>query len=163
VINTSKEMSAFSDFPPPASAPPFMHNVQMRKYFESYAKQFGVVDHIRYNHLVVSVDRHADYDENGTWTVKYQDNNGHLHEELFDYVLLCCGHHAHPNWPKPWPGQEHFKGRIIHSHSYKNHSGFEDQVTVGVGIGNSGADVVCELSRVASQVSPRVALFLQSS
>lgn len=29
IINTSKEMSAFSDFPPPAHFPNFMHNSKM--------------------------------------------------------------------------------------------------------------------------------------
>lgn len=67
-------------------------------------------------------------------------------------MLLAVGHHAFPNWPKPWPGQDQFQGRIIHSHSYKDFHGFEDQVSVGVGIGNSGADVVAELSRCSKQV-----------
>lgn len=29
IINSSKEMSAFSDFPPPAEFPNFMHNTKM--------------------------------------------------------------------------------------------------------------------------------------
>jgi dimethylaniline monooxygenase (N-oxide forming) len=33
-------------------------------------------------------------------------------------VCVCTGHHAKPNFPK-FPGQERFKGRIVHSHSYK--------------------------------------------
>ena len=34
IINTSKEMSAFSDFPPPAEYPNFMHNTKMVSWFE---------------------------------------------------------------------------------------------------------------------------------
>lgn len=33
-------------------------------------------------------------------------------------VCVATGHHATPNFPK-FPGQEKFKGRVIHSHSYK--------------------------------------------
>lgn len=40
VINTSKEMTAYSDFPPPDDAPNFMHNSELLKYFRSYAKQY---------------------------------------------------------------------------------------------------------------------------
>ncbi|PIO58611.1 hypothetical protein TELCIR_19948 [Teladorsagia circumcincta] len=54
--------------------------------------------------------------------------------------------------PTPWPGQELFKGRMIHSHSYRSHIGYEDKVVVVVGTGNSGGDLVVELSRIAKQV-----------
>ncbi|WAR30988.1 FMO5-like protein, partial [Mya arenaria] len=45
-----------------------------------------------------------------------------------------------------------FKGKIIHSHDYKNSLSYEDKRVVIVGIGNSGGDAAVELSRVASQV-----------
>lgn len=44
------------------------------------------------------------------------------------------------------------QGKIIHSHSYKSHVGYEDKTVVVVGIGNSGVDVAVELSRIAKQV-----------
>ena len=73
--------------------------------------------------------------------------------EIFDSVLMCSGHHTLPHFPKPWDGQSSFKGRILHSHSYKDHRGFEDKTVVVVGVGNSGGDVAVELSRIAKQVS----------
>jgi dimethylaniline monooxygenase (N-oxide forming) len=72
-------------------------------------------------------------------------------EETFDAVLSATGHHASPKLPK-WPGQEKFKGRIIHSKQYKDHRGFEGKNVVVVGVGNSGMDVCSELSRLANQV-----------
>ncbi|KAH7717375.1 Protein FMO-1 [Aphelenchoides avenae] len=54
--------------------------------------------------------------------------------------------------PPPFPGQEKFRGRIIHSHSYKDHKGYEDTTVAVVGIGNSAMDVAVELSRIAKQV-----------
>lgn len=47
VINTSKEMSAFSDFPPPKEFPNFMHHSMMHRYFMSYAEHFDLLRHIR--------------------------------------------------------------------------------------------------------------------
>lgn len=73
VINTSKEMSAFSDFPPPAESSPFMHNIEMLKYFRSYADQFGIVEHIRFNHTVQNIERSADFDRSGKWDIKFSD------------------------------------------------------------------------------------------
>lgn len=65
---------------------------------------------------------------------------------------MCSGHHKIPNIPKAWEGQDKFKGQALHSHSYKDHKGYEDKVVVVVGIGNSGGDVAVELSRIAKQV-----------
>lgn len=48
VINSSKEMSAFSDFPPPKEFSNYMHNRMMCKYFHMYAEKFGVLDNFRY-------------------------------------------------------------------------------------------------------------------
>ena len=65
---------------------------------------------------------------------------------------MCSGHHTLPYSPAPWEGQNTFKGKILHSHSYKDHKGYEDKIVVVVGVGNSGGDVAVELSRIAKQV-----------
>jgi len=42
IINTSKEMTAFSDFPPPPEFPNFMHNTKMvNKFFNNKSYTFG--------------------------------------------------------------------------------------------------------------------------
>ncbi|XP_076348263.1 dimethylaniline monooxygenase [N-oxide-forming] 2-like [Tachypleus tridentatus] len=43
VTNTSKEMSAFSDFPPPKDFPAYMHNSCLLKYFNMYSEKFDLV------------------------------------------------------------------------------------------------------------------------
>lgn len=67
--------------------------------------------------------------------------------------MLCSGHYVHPYEPV-FPGIRDglFKGQVIHSRSYKECREFEDKNVVVVGIGNTGADVTVELSRVAKQV-----------
>ena len=83
--------------------------------------------------------------------------------EEFDGVLCCTGHHVEPHVAH-FEGEKEFKakaikftprnlqGKILHSHSYKDHVGFEDQRVVVVGVGNSGGDVAVELSRITKQV-----------
>lgn len=39
IINTSKEMMAFSDFPVPEDFPNFMHNTKVIEYFHLYANK----------------------------------------------------------------------------------------------------------------------------
>lgn len=55
VINTSKEMSAYSDFPPPPHYPNFMHNSMMFQYFKNYAEKFGILPHVKLLTEVVKV------------------------------------------------------------------------------------------------------------
>lgn len=79
-------------------------------------------------------------------------SHGEIQSETFECVLLCNGHHATPNYPPKWPGQDDFKGTIIHAHSYKEPRGYEDSTVVVVGIGNSALDITVELSKVAKEV-----------
>lgn len=152
VINTSKEMTAYSDFPPEPTMANFMHNTEMHRYLNSYADHYDLKKYIKFNHKVQNIERTKDYKKTGQWSVTYEDQDGKTHSEVFDGVLLCCGHHAVPRMPTPWPGQDTFKGKILHSHSYRSHKGYEDKVVVIVGVGNSGGDLAVELSRIAKQV-----------
>uniref|UniRef100_A0A914DFC5 Flavin-containing monooxygenase n=1 Tax=Acrobeloides nanus TaxID=290746 RepID=A0A914DFC5_9BILA len=152
VINTSKEMSAYSDFPPPAEFANFMHNTQMLKYLELYATQFDMLKYIKFNHRIVNVERAKSYNKDGKWIVTYTDDQGQKQQEEFDGVLLATGHHAKPYYPEKWHGQDSFKGKIIHSHDYKSSKGYDDKVVVVVGIGNSGGDVAVELAKICKQV-----------
>lgn len=52
VINSSKEMTAYSDFPPPPTAANFMHNTHMCKYLEDYAEHFKLAQYIKLFHKV---------------------------------------------------------------------------------------------------------------
>ena len=50
-------------------------------------------------------------------------------------------------------GLDSFKGKVVHTHDYRDHVGYEDKKVVVVGIGNSGGDVAVELSRISKQVN----------
>ncbi|KAH9373202.1 hypothetical protein HPB48_004947 [Haemaphysalis longicornis] len=153
IINTSKEMSAFSDFPPPKDLPNYMHNSKMVSYFRSYADHFGVTPLVRTKHDVVQVTPAADYEETGRWEVLVRDLEANSERrEKFDAVCVCVGHHVYPNVPT-FKGQENFRGRIFHTHSLKNADKFRDRRVAVVGIGNSGVDAVVDASYVASELS----------
>ncbi|GMS92644.1 hypothetical protein PENTCL1PPCAC_14819, partial [Pristionchus entomophagus] len=153
VINSSKEMSAYSDFPPNAEESNFMHNRNMCQYIVDYADNYKLHDHIKLWHKVRNVERAEDYSKTGRWNVTVTDvKSESTFTETFDGVLLCTGHHTLPYWPEPWPGQMEFMGKVRHAHSYKDHKGLEDKVVAVVGVGNSGGDIATELSKIAKQV-----------
>lgn len=152
IINTGKEHSAFSDFPPPIEYPNFMHNSKMYSYFMMYAEEFDLLRHIRYHLEVVKVERTKDHDETGRWVVSVRSSKTEaVTKEEFDAVLVCIGHHVYPKIPT-FPGQEKFRGHITHSHSVKSCEQFSGKRVVVVGIGNSGVDAAVDCTFAAKKV-----------
>ena len=72
VINTSKEMMCYSDFPIPQHFPNFMHNRRVLEYFELYSEQFGLKKYIKFKTKVLSVKQAEDFETSGCWDVEIQ-------------------------------------------------------------------------------------------
>ncbi|XP_054708852.1 flavin-containing monooxygenase 5-like [Uloborus diversus] len=152
ISNTSKEMSSFTDFPPAKEFPTYMHHTAVLKYLEMYVEHFGLLSHITYYQEVIELIPAEDYGTTGKWLVKIRDlHSDENREEAFDGVMACVGHHAYPMSPS-YPNMDVYAGQIIHSHSYKTFTGFEDKTVLVIGAGNSGADIAAELSNVAKKV-----------
>ncbi|XP_078498638.1 dimethylaniline monooxygenase [N-oxide-forming] 2-like [Lissotriton helveticus] len=152
VMNTSKEMSCYSDFLMPAHFPNFLHNSKFVEYFKLYADHFGLMKHIKLKTKVCSVRKSPDYSTTGQWEV-VTEKEGKLETAIFDAVLVCSGRYVKPSFPiKSFPGLERFKGKYLHSGEYKHPEGFQGKRVLVVGVGNSGVDIATELSRVAEKV-----------
>ncbi|XP_005102594.1 flavin-containing monooxygenase 5-like, partial [Aplysia californica] len=153
VINTSKEMTCYSDFPIPKEYPNFMHHSNFKRYLELYADHFGLRKYIRFRSQVQKVKR-VHNGENGdlVWQITFTDlDTGSVHRETTRFLLACHGHLHLPSTPK-FPGLDDFGGEVIHTHEYKDFRGYEDKTVLVIGIGNSATDVTCELSRHAKHV-----------
>uniref|UniRef100_A0A3Q3VS32 Flavin-containing monooxygenase n=1 Tax=Mola mola TaxID=94237 RepID=A0A3Q3VS32_MOLML len=153
IINTSKEMMCFSDFPIPAHFPNYMHNSLVMEYFRMYADNFQLTRHIRFNTKVLQVRQRSDFSHSGQWDVETENDDGKKEKHIFDAVMICIGHHCHPNMPlEDFPGIDTFKGKYFHSRDYKTPEEWRDKKVVVMGIGNSGGDIAVELSRFTKQV-----------
>jgi cation diffusion facilitator CzcD-associated flavoprotein CzcO len=79
---SSKPFTQFPDFPMPDGYPDYPSHFQVKEYFTSYARHFGLVEHIRFDSEVVSV---APVGDGAIWTVTVRDrHSGDLHVEEFD-------------------------------------------------------------------------------
>jgi cation diffusion facilitator CzcD-associated flavoprotein CzcO len=56
-IISSKVLSEYENFSMPEHYPDYPNHRQMRAYFESYARHFGVLPHVRFEHEVLHVQR----------------------------------------------------------------------------------------------------------
>ncbi|XP_033637687.1 dimethylaniline monooxygenase [N-oxide-forming] 5-like isoform X1 [Asterias rubens] len=149
-INVSKYNYCFSDYPFPDDVPDFPHHSQMAKYVNDYTTHFGLDKIIKFQMRVILLSKSGE-----EWTITAarveEDKHGAEmmgEQETFTarFVAIASGHHATPNVAK-FPGQESFKGNIIHSVSYKDAitNGIIGKRVLVVGIGNSAVDVAVDL------------------
>ncbi|XP_066453361.1 flavin-containing monooxygenase 5-like [Eleutherodactylus coqui] len=152
IINTSKEMMCYSDYPMPEEYPNYMHNSKVLEYFYQYAEQFQLRKYIKFKTSVCSIRKRPDFATTGQWDVT-TEHEGKQETQVFDAILVCTGHHTSPNLQlQSFPGIENFKGQYFHSRDYKSPEDLKDKRVIVVGIGNTGADLAVEISTVAKQV-----------
>ncbi|XP_055041850.2 flavin-containing monooxygenase 5-like [Misgurnus anguillicaudatus] len=153
IINTSKEIMCYSDFPIPAHFPNFMHNSLVMDYFRMYTEHFQLTRHIRFQTKVLHVTPRPEFPHTGQWDVETESKDGKREKQVFDAVMVCTGHHCHPHLPlQDFPGIDTFKGKFFHSRDYKTPEEWRGKRVVVIGIGNSGGDIAVELSKMAKQV-----------
>ncbi|XP_076009748.1 dimethylaniline monooxygenase [N-oxide-forming] 2-like [Genypterus blacodes] len=152
VVNTSKEMMCYSDFPMPADYPNYMPHSQLLQYFKLYAEHFDLLRYIQFQTTVKSVRQRADFACSGQWDVVTINSDGEEERQIFDGVLVCSGLYTRPYLPlQDFPGHEQFPGMCYHSWQYKDADALRGKRVVVVGIGNSGGDIAVEISRSAKK------------
>jgi hypothetical protein len=150
--NLPKDLMAFLDYPFDASGggeddwPRFPHHSLVLTYLERFCRDFHLQDCLRLNHQVTSV-RPA----GSAWQVISSTDGKASRPMDFDAVMVCNGHYSHPRVPE-LPGLEHFRGRIIHSHNYRDASAFSHQRVVLWGAAASGTDISREIATTATSV-----------
>lgn len=145
---SSKPMTAYTDFPMADDFPDYLRQDQALAYLRSYARHFGVYEHIEFH---TSVDRVEPVDVGGDlpgrpyWNVTL----GSGETRRYRGVIICNGHHWDPIYPQ-LPG--HFEGTILHSRQYKTPDVLHGKRVLVVGAGNSGCDLAVEAVYHAEKV-----------
>lgn len=147
-IISSKTLSQYEDFTfddfDPETADYPSHD-ELRRYFQAYARKFGLYEHIRFNTMVVHCERINDQE----WLIT-TEKEGIRSTEKFTDLVVSNGHHWKPRWPN-YPGE--FTGEFIHSHHFKKAEPFRDKRVLVIGGGNSACDVAVETSRVSEMTA----------
>ncbi|VVD00850.1 unnamed protein product, partial [Leptidea sinapis] len=116
-------------------------------YVKEYVQHFDIEKYIRYSHYVHAITR-----ANDSWKVKHKHlPTGNEYEHEFEYVILATGHFSKPQYPNI-PGEHLFKGKIIHSHNYREPEPYTDRRVLTVGSGPSGMDISIDLAYFAKTV-----------
>jgi dimethylaniline monooxygenase (N-oxide forming) len=131
--NTSRAMTAFSDFPAPADHPLHPAAEQIHAYLDDYARAFGVVERIRFDTPVEDV--------RPGWSVD---------GERFDAVVVASGRFRKPRLPA---GVDAFRGELLHAFAYAGAQPFRDRATLVYGNGISGLEIASDLAPHARVIS----------
>jgi dimethylaniline monooxygenase (N-oxide forming) len=131
--NTSRAMTAFSDFPAPADHPLHPAAEQVHAYLRAYASHFGVTERIRFGARVERIRQGWEVDG-----------------EPFEGVIVASGRFRKPCLPG---AISLFKGEVIHAFDYPGADAFRDRRTLVYGNGISGLEIASDLAPSAPVVS----------
>jgi cation diffusion facilitator CzcD-associated flavoprotein CzcO len=131
-LHTVKELSHLPYASFPREYPRYVARAQFVEYLESYARQFNLRPEL--GQEVRSARREEDQ-----WIVE-TDRRTYTAKRL----IVATGYSRKPKMPT-WPGQERFRGELIHSSRYRSGSDYKDKRALVVGMGNSGAEIALDL------------------
>jgi hypothetical protein len=133
-LNSEARVTAYTDFPFPASAPLYPDHVEVADYLDAYADKFDLKRHIRFQTEVVSAKPNGE----SNWRVTTADGAF----EDFDGVIVATGHQHRPLHPQ-W--RDAFEGEYLHAHGYRAPEPFRDKRVLVVGVGNSAVDIAADI------------------
>jgi indole-3-pyruvate monooxygenase len=146
-LHTSRSTSGLPYLPFPRECGRYPSRDQVVDYLETYARTFGLEPRLREE--VVSARSADDGWEVETRAATYRA----------PHLVVASGLNREPVVPS-WPGQELFRGRILHSAGYRNGAELGGRRVLVVGFGNSGAEIALDLHEhgVETTVSVRGAV-----
>ena len=130
------EHSSLPGWPMPSSSNEFPTKEETIEYLCQYEKRYDFP--IKRPVEVKNVYKNDDQFE-------LETSGGSLYAKT---IISATGTYQHPFIPDI-PGRKNFKGEQIHSADYRSPEAFKDKKVIIVGEGNSGAQILAEVSQVA--------------
>lgn len=166
ILTTSSLLTAWSDHSDgKENDPKFWTAEEYLEYLNAFAKKHDLFKHINFRTSVELVRKDP---ETGKWLVTVlggrpvkgierspdyeEDTTAQPRTAQFDCVAVCTGTNTWPCLPS-FPGQENFKGTIVHSEYYKRPEDYKGKRVLVIGSGESGSDITNEISYHADKVA----------
>src|SRR5262249_19938218 len=130
--HTERALSGLPGLPIPRKHGKWVPRAGVVEYLEDYVRHHQI--ELRLSTPVDRVDR-----EDGVW--KLATPSGPLKAR----TTVIAGRYNHTPHLPPWPGQDAFKGELLHSAKYRNAERFRGRNVLVVGTGNSGAEIAVDL------------------
>jgi cation diffusion facilitator CzcD-associated flavoprotein CzcO len=139
-LHTDRAHSGLPGLPMPSRYPRYPSRQQFVDYLESYAANFDLKP--IFGTRVETARRDGAgwrvFAGEAAWTAPL--------------LVVATGSADFPHSPV-WPGQDGFKGEIVHSSAYRNPSRFVGRRVLVVGFGNSGGEIALDLAEAGVDVT----------
>lgn len=122
------------------------------KYINETAKEYGIDQHIRYQHRVFKAVWSS---QQARWTVAVETGSERsLTKITCHFLYLCAGYYNYDAGYTPeFPGRQSFQGTIIHPQHWRSDIDYQDKKVVVIGSGATAVTLVPELAKQARHVT----------
>lgn len=132
-LHTTRAFSGLPFHPIPKDQPQYLTRDEFVKYLRGYARELRLP--VVTGTVVQRIAR-----DGAAWAVTASSGVWHA-----PVVIVATGQYRIPFAPS-WPGQERYRGTLLHSISYANATPFAGLRVLVVGAGNSGAEIATDVA-----------------
>lgn len=121
-------------------------------YVRETAREFGVDQHIRFNHRV----RRASWSSDAArWLIEAERTDTGEPVRLFcGFLLMCSGYYSYAEGHKPeFAGADRFRGQVVHPQFWPENLDYAGKRVVVIGSGATAVTVVPEMAKTAAHVT----------
>jgi cation diffusion facilitator CzcD-associated flavoprotein CzcO len=99
-VNLLRRLMGFLDYPfsqkEGGDSREFLGHEEVLRYLEDFARDFELVELIRFEHEVVRVERVNEVSHEWVIESRTRESESEVEEEVFEAVVVCNGHHTEP-------------------------------------------------------------------
>ena len=132
-LHTGKHLSTLPGLRFPRATSLFPSRDDFVNYLCDYARRFELP--VQFGAEV----RRAQH--NGDWRIDTAGSSWHARA-----LVVATGIMSNPVEPR-WPGQNDYRGVVLHSSAYRNPAAFNGRSVLVVGVGNSGGEIAADLAQ----------------
>lgn len=138
-------------FKPWKAAKAIADGPSIREYIRETAAEHGIDEHIRYRHMV---KRASWSSADARWTVEAEVGpEKTLARFTCSFLFMCSGYYSYAQGHRPtWPGEERFKGKIVHPQFWPEDFDYKGKRVVVIGSGATAVTLVPEMAKEAAHV-----------
>jgi len=140
-IRSDSDLFTFGYKFKPWTGAPIATADEILKYMNETIEEFGIADHIRYNHQI----RKAHWSsEDNLWTLQAErTDTGETVEYTCNFLWMCQGYYRHSEGYTPeWEGMDTFKGDIVHPQTWPEDLDYKDKNVLVIGSGATAATII---------------------